>query len=172
MKRRLIIPETIILVLAITSAILTYNGGRFKVPAYKDIKSVKIIPPTLGNVRLGEYKDLYFDLNKKEDKYMVNNILNWLKLGRIMGNASNEAISNGSTPAYFMIELKNGTEIFINSSVSEGYINNQKLIPSQNIKGQVTIRTNPSKREEIRLLSPELKSFIESGWKDFFDYTK
>lgn len=152
--------------IAIALVILCLHNGdnRSKSLTLKSVKSVKIVRPYSGII--SNYKDLYFDLNKKEDKDMVNNILSWLKSGRIMGNASNEAVWNGGAPAYLVIELKNGTKIYIHSSVSNG---GAPSYSTTDLKGEVTIRTIPVKQDDIRVLSPKLKSFIENGWKDFFN---
>lgn len=170
MKKKLII--ILILIVATTIVIfITHNGReKFEVPAFENIKSVKIEPPTSGPIRPGEYEDMYFDLSKREDIDMVNNILGWLKSGRIIGNAKDEAVSNGSTPTYLIIELKDGTEISIKSAVSTTYINNGTEVKSQSINGQITISV--TRQKNIRVLSPELKSFIDNGWEVFFSYSK
>lgn len=165
----LILIVTIVLIFII----INKEKNQFKVLTIKNISSIKILPPTSGMIRAGEEEEFSFNLSEKAHQSMANNILSWLKSGRMMGNANNESVSNGGTPTYLIIELKNGTRISINSAVSQGYMNlsNGTETLSQSIDGQVTINdTNP--QEDIRELSPELKFFLDTGWKAFFNYSK
>jgi len=175
LRKRVVLIITLILIVAIVliTFIAHEEKNQFKVPTINNISSIKIVPATTGPIMVGKQEEFTFDLNVKAHQAMANNILSWLKSGRMMGNDNNKAVSNGGTPTYLIIELKNGTSICIKSAVGASYLNtsNGKVIQSQNTDGQVSIyTTNP--QEDIRELSPELKSFLNNGWKGFFNYNK
>ena len=163
---------SLILILVIPLVIFaTYKEkNKFRVPIIEDINSINIAPAKVG-LGIGT-KDELFNLNKKEHLDMVNNILNWLKSGKVMGNTKCDIISHGGTPTYLIIELKDGTKIHIQSAVNPiaTKVPNGTEIKGENVSGQVTLYISNIK-EPIREFSPELKSFIDNGWKSFFNYT-
>lgn len=164
---------SLILILAIPLAIFaTYKGkNKFRVPTIEDINSIKILPAEVG-LSIGT-KDEFFDLNKKEHLDMINNILNLLKSGKVVGDTGHDIVSHGGTPTYLIIELKNGIRIRIQSAVNSvaTEVPNGTWVKGENVSGQVTLYISNIK-EPIREFSPELKSFIDNGWKSFFNYTQ
>lgn len=166
----LLVSLILIAVISITTFIIIVEKNEFEVPEIEDISSVKIIPFKVGG---GTRDEFIFDLNKKEQKDTVNSILNWLKNGHIEGYAKGEFVSIGSSPTCLVILLKNGTSIEVTSTVGSivTKIPNGTRVQSQSIPGQVTIYVS-NKRNPIRVFSPELKSFIDNGWKAYFNSTK
>ncbi|MBW9154807.1 hypothetical protein [Clostridium estertheticum] len=175
MRKRVVLIITLILIVTIVliSSIIPKEKNQFKILTIKNISSIKIVPATTSGIMIiGKKEEEFpFDLSKKAHQAMANNILSWLKSGRMMRYDNNEAVSNGGGgPTYLVIELKNGTSIFIKSAFSMRYVNTSNgKVTQQNTDGQVTISTtNP--QEVIRELSPKLKSFLDNGWKSFFNY--
>jgi hypothetical protein len=170
LKRRVFLGVSLTLIAAIVlSAFIIYRMKiKFTVPAINDISSIKM-HPAQGALKID---DLFFDLNTKKHRDMVNSILIWLKSGKIMGNAKDEFISDAYSPTSLDIELKDGTSIsIISASGSKRYMDGDTLaVDSQDIPGQVTIYI--SNGHTIREFSPELKSFIDGGWETFFNYTR
>lgn len=159
----------LIVVLSIIAYVVCKNKNKFSVPEMESINSIKIIPARTGACTREE---LFFDLSKKEYRDTVNNILNWLKSGHVVGKAEGEFFSMGGSPTDLVIELKNGTSIQIESAVGSivTKIPNGTEVKAQSIYGQVTIYGS-NIRDHIRDVSPELKSFIDNGWESIFNYT-
>lgn len=166
MRKRLILSIIFILIVVITLiCFVSYRKQRkFTVPAINSISSIKI---DVGRVGAGKKDELKFNLNNKKHLDMASNILLWLKNGRMMGNAKDEFILDGASPTILKIELKDGTSIAIKSALGCKKINCRE-VDSYDIPGQVTIYINNN--HPIRESSPELKSFINEGWKSFFNY--
>jgi hypothetical protein len=112
-------------------------------------------------------------MDKKEHMEMVKEILNWLKSSQMVDyTGGHENISHGLPPTYLIIELKDKTIIQIKSSVNAIITqlpNGTTEVKGQIVDGQVTIYIGDT-MNYIRVLSPELKSFIDSGWMHFFNY--
>lgn len=172
MKRKVVLTAGLILIAAIAlSVFFTYREKRkFTVPAINDISCIEIEPEKAG---AGKRDELYFDLNNKKHLHMLHTILIWLESGKMAGNAKDELNSLGSTPTYLKIKLKDGTSISINSSKRSIRTKSEDgtEVHSQDIPGQVTIY-NSKTQTAVREFSPELKSFIDSGWKSIFNYAK
>ena len=134
----------------------------------ENIKSMKITTPRADEL------EFFFDMNKEEHLEMVKKILYWLKSGKMVVNTKDhEYISHGLPPTYLIIELKDRTIIKIQSTFNGVTIHfaDRNVYKAQSVDGQVTIYVGNT-MDYIRELSPELKSFIDSGWKTFFDYTE
>lgn len=169
MRKRLILSIIFILIVVITLiCFVSYRKQRkFTVPTINSISSIKIC---VGRVGAGKKDELKFNLNSKKHLDMASNILLWLKNGRMMENAKDEFILDGASPTILKIELKDGTSIIIKSALGSKKTEKKDCIEvdSYDIPGQVTIYINNN--HPIRESSPELKSFINGGWKSFFNY--
>ena len=170
MKRAvvLLISLFLLVVIGLTVYVIFKGTNQFKVPTIEKISSIKIVPAKAGG---GKRDELSFDLSKKENLDMVNNILLWLKSGQIIGSSKGDMVYNGGTPTYLIIELKDGTTIQVQSAVDAitTKLSNGTEVRGQNVAGQVTLYFSNT-RKPIREISPELKSFIDDGWKNFFNY--
>lgn len=144
------------------------NLGANTVLKIGNIKFIKIVPAKVGG---GSRRELFFDLSKKQHKDMVNNILHWLETGYIAGDAKDEYPLYGCSPTCLIMELKDGTTVQVTSAMGSiiTKTSNGTEIKGKNIEKQVTIYVSNMKGP-VREISPELKSFIESGWKQFFKY--
>lgn len=170
MKRKAVLIIGLILIAAIAlSVFFTYRKkSKFTVPAINDISSIEIEP---GKAGAGKRDELFFDLNNKKHLHMLYTILIWLESGKMAGNAKDEFNSIGATPTYLKIKLKDGTSISIKSakrSIKTEY-EYRTEVHSQDISEQVTIYISNT-QTPVRESSPELKSFIDGGWKSFFNY--
>lgn len=149
------------------------DDNSIEIPEFDSINSIKFVPAKNKPQKFGDMpKELLFDLKEENHREIVNNILNWLKYGHVVGKSNGEYKSLTGAAAYLEIELKDGTSMQIKSA----YINNIKetetvtQIESRSIDGQITIYIS-NRKDPVNEYSPELKLFIESGWKSIFDYT-
>lgn len=161
----LVISLILALIIILISAIIYKQKYKFTVPSMENINTIKIAPAKTGG---GQREELVLDKNKKEHLDMINNILNWLKYAKVMSINKGDITYHGGTPTYLIIELKDGSKIQLQSSVDAiaTKIPNGTEIRSQDVSGQVTLYFS-NKRNPIRVLSPQLKSFINDGWKSF-----
>lgn len=171
MKKRGLLCVSFILFVIITLAIvISYKQiNNFKVPEVKNIKTIGIVPPKVGS-NSGD-DELFFNLDKKEHLDMVNTILNWLKSGKIIGKTNSDIIYHGSAPTYLIIDLKDGTQIRIQSATDAIATDkgNELYMESKDVPGEITLYFDNDNKKPIRELSPQLKSFINDGWKSFFN---
>jgi hypothetical protein len=135
-----------------------------------DIQSVKILPERIGMIPAPE-SGYDFNLNKSEDKILIDKILNEIKSGKIENNDIGQVISNGYTPTRLEIKLKNGTILLITSTVggkhttlSNGFTTNLPY----NVKNQITI-INQNTEQVIRKDCPQTKELIDTRWKKIFN---
>ncbi|WP_238885473.1 hypothetical protein [Clostridium sp. YIM B02551] len=167
MKRNVI--PIISLILIATIIFTIYNGkNKLKIPTIENISSMKVIGSGVGASQKVEQT---FDLSKKEHLDMANNILDWLKSGEIIENTKVGVNNKGEEPTYLIIESKDGTKIQIEAATSdiETKVENGVEYEKQNASGKVNLYLRNSKKP-IRELSPSLNSFLNNGWKNFFNY--
>ncbi|MDD7794418.1 hypothetical protein [Clostridium sp. 'White wine YQ'] len=165
MKRKVIPIISLVLIAAIVFTI--YNGkNKLKVPTIENISSMKIIESSVG---ASPKKELAFDFSKKEHVDMANNILYWMKSGKIIDNTKDKVTNKGGNPTSLIIESKDGTKIQIEEATYdiETKVENGAQIEKQNANGQVKLFISNTK-EPVRELSPSLSSFLNNGWKNFF----
>lgn len=172
MKGKVVLAAGLILIATIALSVFVTNREKrkFTVPAINDISSIEIEPEKAGG---GKRDELFFDLSNKKHLHMIYTIFIWLESGKMAGNAKDEFYSLGATPTYLKIKLKDGTSISIESakrSIRTKYEDGTE-VHSQDIPGQVTIYISNT-QTTVREFSPELKSFIDSGWKSFFNYAQ
>jgi hypothetical protein len=170
LRRRAILIISFVLIVSITllSVTIYKEKNKFTVPAIENISTIKIVPAKTGG---GTREELSFDLSKKEHLDMVNNMLEWLGSAQTISHGKGDMIYHGGTPTYLIIELKDGTTVQIQSAVDSitTEIPNGIMVSSQSVAGQVTLYISNVKKP-VRELSPELKDFIDNGWKGFFNY--
>lgn len=166
MKKRWIILISVILISVISIKVYGMLKNKYETSIIKgisstSISSIRIEPESAGAIR----KDsIYFDFNNNQDRF--ENIVDWIKSGSIVGNANNEMLSMGGSPTFLIIELKNGTSIRVKSAIGSitTKLSHGIKVDGRNIDGQVTIYIS-GMQTPIREYSPQLKSFIENGWK-------
>jgi hypothetical protein len=114
-----------------------------------DIEYSKITIKNHGGALPGHY-DLSFDIKKPDQRYLVNNIIDWLALSD--NSLKDEAVgvlrAGGDVDYHLVIKLKNGKLIDIIKGRNELYIENKIIIQTNYLSGTLTA------------ISPELKDFI------------
>lgn len=159
----------IIIVVSVVIIIAYKQMNKFTIPAINNIDSIRVSPASVG---LNETEEFFFDLNKKEDLDMVNNILNWKKSGKIIGKTKYGHFYHSYKPTCLLIELKDGRQIKIESATDAIItdLGNERTVEGRDVPDQVTLYLN--NENPTREVSPQLKSFINDGWKSYFNYTQ
>jgi hypothetical protein len=101
---------------------------------------------------------------------VLKDVINYLNSAKLQGNADEKITYKGGSPTYLILELKDGSIINIKSAVTDkvstlpdGSTERAKL----DIPNEVTINID-SNENPIRILSPEIRKLIDSGYKDIF----
>ena len=103
---------------------------------------------------------------------VIKDVVHYLNSAKIQGNAYKELVSNkGGSDPYLILALKNGSIIEIKYAIHDTVKKNldgstdraKNLIPNE-----VEINIMNSNVNSIRILSPEIKNLIYSGYKDIF----
>ena len=136
---------------------------------FEDIKSAKIESGSAGAITLRNYT---FDLNNSEHTKVIKDVIHYLNSAKIQGNEYKQIIANkGSELPYLILTLKDGSVIDIEYAIhdtvkknSDGSTERAKNL----IQNEVTINIRNSNEKSIRILSPEIKKLIDSGYKDIF----
>jgi hypothetical protein len=163
--KKVIILSLVILVVAL--AVIhdrnNYLNNKLDVPVIDDIASVQIYPQHAG-AGIG-LSIININLSDTMQRLTVIEILKWLKDSKLMGEAKDQFLSAGGSPTSLQIKLRNGKQITIVDAVGaiSTKVKNSIASMSVPIKDQVTIYM---KNKPVRVDSPELKEWIESGWKD------
>lgn len=159
----------IIIIAIIIISIFAQSQKKFAKLKLSDIERVRILPERIGIIPAPE-NGCDFNLNKPEDKVIIDKIINEIKLGKIKHNYIGQVISNGYTPTRLELKLKNGTILLITSTVGgkhttlpNGFTTNL----SYNVKNQITIIDDNTK-QIIREDCPQTKDLIDNGWKKIF----
>lgn len=166
MRYKTIFTYSMLLIMLSVSLTVYVVNNRFKlgIPDIDSICSVKVVPAMAEE---GGSTELFFDLNRKEDKAMVNNILAWLRSAKIKDKAEDEITALGQVSTCLFIELNNGNTIRIQPAAGTASALSQRgsmTVNSNSMEGQVFIYWD-NVHKPVREFAPELYLFMESGWK-------
>jgi len=148
----------------------TKSTNTIKSLKFEDIKSVKLELRTTGEDTNQNY---IFDFNNSEQTKIVKDIVSYLNSGKVQGDADEKVTNKGNSPTLLILELKDGSIIQIKSAVGgkvSNLSNGSTEISQFNIPNEVTISKN-SNEKPFRILSPELRNLIDSGYKNIFKST-
>lgn len=136
---------------------------------YEEIKSAKI---QLGTAGANPIKYDIFDFNNSDHTKVIKDVVHYLNSAKIQGNAYKQIVNNkGGSPQYLILALKDGSVIEIKYAIQDTIKKNidgstdrmKNIIPNE-----VEINIRDSNENSIRILSPEIKKLIDSGYKDIF----
>lgn len=134
---------------------------------FEEVKSARI---ELGRAGASPIKNYFFDFNNSNHAKVLKDVINHLNSGKIQGNAYDEKVTDkGGSPTYLILTLKDGSVINIKSAVRDKvtkFPDGSTEIAKLNIPNEVTINIINSNEKSIRILSPETKKMIDSGYKD------
>lgn len=157
----------VVFIIGCAKGVSTRSADIIKALTFADIKSAKIELARTGGSPINNY---IFDFNNSEQTKIIKDIIRYLNSGKVQGNADEKVTSKGGSPNFLIVELKDSSVIKIKSAVG-GKVTKLKdgstEISQFDIPNEVTINTN-SNESPIRILSPELKKLIDSGYKDTF----
>lgn len=113
------------------------------------------------------------NMNNERDKDVTAKVLNWLLAATIVGNAVGQSVSNGGTPTEFTIKFTSGDAIGIIDAVGTlepTKVENGIQFYKGYVEDQVTVYW---KGQALRIVAPELKTWIEDGWlqEQLFTFT-
>jgi len=134
---------------------------------FENIKSARI---ELASGGVSPIKNYTFDFNNSDHAKVLKDVINYLNSAKIQGNADEKVNQKGGSPTYLIVVLKDGSVIYIKSAVEDKvtkYPDGSTEIAKLDIPNEITINTN-SNGKPIRILSPEIRKLIDSGYKDFF----
>ena len=102
---------------------------------------------------------------------MIKDVVHYLNSAKIQGNKYKELVGNKGGSTFLILALKNGSIIEIKYAIHDTVKKNldglteiaKNLIPNE-----VEINISNSNENSIRILSPEIKNLIFSGYKDIF----
>lgn len=157
----------IVFITGCSKGISPKSTNTIKTLKFEDIKSAKI---ELERTGASSIKNYIFDLNDSEQTKTIKDIISYLNSDKVQGNADEKVTNKGSSPMLLILELKDGSIIQIKSAVGSKVTklsDSSTEISQFDIPNEVTISTNPNENP-IRILSPELKKLIDSGYKDIF----
>jgi hypothetical protein len=162
-----IIIITILAIIVCSAIIHDYNNhlnSKVDVPSIDDIVSAQIYPSSVGAGFGVSMMDI--NLHDSMDRLAIAEILMWMKASKYRGKADNQMVYGGGSPVSLTLKLKNGDKIMIMDAITGVSIKveNAIAIKSTSIRDQVTLYIN---NKSMRINSPELKEWIEIGWKDF-----
>jgi len=140
---------------------------------FENIKSARIELARGGAIPnpASPIKTYTFDFNNSNHTKVLKDVINYLNSAKIQGNADEKITDKGGSPTLLILGLKDGSVINIKSAVGDKVTNlpdgstetAKNLIPNE-----VTINIINSNEKSIRILSPEIKKLIDSGYKDIF----
>ena len=134
---------------------------------FENIKSVKI---ELARGGASPIKNYTFDFNNPHHTKVLKDVINYLNSAKIQGNADEKITDKGGSPTLLILELKDGSVINIKSAVGDKVTNlpdGSTETAKLDIPNEVTININYNEKA-IRILSPEIRKLIDSGYKDIF----
>ncbi|WP_297417994.1 hypothetical protein [Clostridium sp.] len=164
----------VILILLITSVTGCYKSVSIKLPnnikelKFENVKSARI---ELSKVGANTTKNLIFDFNNSDKTEKLKDIISQLNSAKVQGDVEENVTNKGSSPTLLILELKDGSVIQVKPAVggkvtklSDGSTETSQF----DIPNEVTITTNSNIRP-FRILSPEIRKLIDSGYKDIFN---
>lgn len=139
---------------------------------FENIKSARI--ELAGSVLHGAtspIKTYTFDFNNSKQTKIIEDVIKYLNSAKVQGNAD-ETVTNkgGWSPTLLILQNKDGSIIQIESAVHEKitkFPDGSTEYAGLDIPNEVTISINSNKKP-IRIISPEIRKLIESGYKDIF----
>lgn len=143
--------------------------NNIKTLKFEEIKSAKI---KLGTAGANPIKYDIFDFNNPNHTKVIKEVVHYLNSAKIQGNAYKQIVNDkGGSPPCLIIALKDGSVIEINYAIHDTVKKNldgstdaaKNLIPNE-----VEINIVNSNVNSIRILSPEIKNLIFSGYEDIF----
>ncbi|MFL0248278.1 hypothetical protein [Candidatus Clostridium stratigraminis] len=147
--------------------ILAKLPNTIKTLEFDNIKSARIELARTGSSPIKKYS---FDFNSPSQIKILKDVISQLNSAKFQGNADEKVVNKGGSPTFLVLELKDGSIIQIKSAV-EGKVtklsDGSTEISQFDIPNEVTISIN-SNIESFRVLSPEIKELIDSGYKDIF----
>lgn len=157
----------IVFVLGCSKDISSKLSNKIAKLKFEDIQSARIELAGTGGAGSINYT---FDYNNSKHTEVLKDVIKCLNFDEIQGNADEKVTEKGGSPTYLVLELKDGSDIKIKSAI-EGKIikfSNGSTETSQiDIPDQITISTN-SNEKSIKILSPQVRKLIDSGYKDVF----
>ena len=139
-----------------------------KVLKSEDIKSAKIELSSAGGMTAKTYT---FDFNNSKQTKILEDVIKYLNLGKVQGYSDEKVTNKGGSPTLLILVLKDGSVINIQSAVRDKvtkFPDGSTEIAKLPIPSEVTINIINSNEKPIRILSPEIKKLIDSGYKNIF----
>jgi hypothetical protein len=135
------------------------NGG-FPIPDSTQVQSVHYVPKQPGNTVPNRVS---IDLSNNPD--ITIKLITWLQDAKFAGNAPHQLKPKGGSPSQLDIVFRNGNSLTIEDAIDaiSTPVTSGMQIHSQQVPDQITIYQ--SGKDPIRVISPQLKTWIESGWK-------
>lgn len=138
---------------------------------FKDIKYAKI---QLGTAGANPIKYYVFDFNNPVHTKVIKDVVHYLNSDKIQGNAYKQIVNyKGGSPQYLILVLKDESVIEIKYAIHDTVKKNldgSTETAKNPIPNEVTINIINSNEKSIRILSPEIKKIIDSGYKDIFKW--
>jgi hypothetical protein len=138
------------------------NTKSIEVQDVNQVVSAQLIPSHGG---ASDDKGILLDVKNPKEKKVISNIIKLLQEAKIMGAASDQFMSMGGSPTSLVIKFKNGIAIQIVDAVgavAKKLDNGNTEVHSESIPKQVTVYQN---NDAWRIVSPELKVWIETEWR-------
>lgn len=134
----------------------------FAKPKLEDVASVSLVGPCTG-ATCG--KSYLLTLDNPRDAQIINKILNWVDTSETVGDAKHEMVLMGGSPRKLEISLRNGQTLYIQPAIDavgrkipNGYEEKGVAVMDQLTVYQIG-------RKPIRILSRDLKAWLEGKWE-------
>jgi hypothetical protein len=138
------------------------KAGTLRVPGVDNVASARLFPAHAGAGNAA----LALNVGDAADKAVIAKIVTWLNRAPVVGDAKHQFVSHGGSPTMLTFEFRSGDTIRIEDAIGTStptkLANGSIEIRSTSVPGQVTVYRD---RAASRVAAPELKAWIEEGWK-------